>query len=145
MIGRLRPIDPAMDERSDIYKATVRLLRDVSRNHAAAAAEMCGSFEGEHSTVAVRAEAHGPAAPDRPPAGTGPDAIVAALLASEPEPQVRNLGAMLRALEDVGLEAVCRLARARDEATAFAAIEEARAGWLCGTVLNRAAETFGRG
>ncbi|HMD57324.1 MAG TPA: hypothetical protein VKG82_07630 [Solirubrobacteraceae bacterium] len=122
-----------MGENADIYTATVRLLRDVSRNHAAAAAEMCN------------APAEGSAAVASPAHGVRSEAIVAALLAGPPRAQVANLGEMLRALEDVGLEAVCRLSRARDEAAAFDAIEEANASWLRGAVLNRAAETFGRG
>jgi hypothetical protein len=123
-------------EREDIYAATVRLLRDVSRNHATAAAEMCA----RGGRVIELARAGEPAAAGAPAA-----AVAAMLTAGAPETDVEDLGAMLRALEDVGLTAVCRLARARDEAAAFAAIEEAGAGWLRAAALNRAAETLGRG
>jgi hypothetical protein len=114
-----------MSEDEDIYAATVRLLRDVSRNHAAAAADMCSGAIDE-------------------PAGRG-------LLAPEPNetlepvtPEIEDLGAMLRELEDVGLGAVSALARASDDRVAFEAIDEADAGWLRAVILNRAAETVGR-
>jgi hypothetical protein len=110
-----------MAERQDIYEQTVRLLRDVSRNHAAAAADMCGSAcreltEQERLLTSVPEE---------------PSAVR----------EVEDLGAMLRELEDVGLGAVCRLARESDQEAAFEAIEEAGAGWLRAVMFNRAVET----
>jgi hypothetical protein len=49
---------------------------------------------------------------------------------------------MLRELEDVGLSALCRLARLSDPDDAFQAIDEADAGWLREVILNRAIETL---
>ena len=49
---------------------------------------------------------------------------------------------MLRELEDVGLSALCRLARLSDPDDAFRAIDEADAGWLREVILNRAVETL---
>jgi hypothetical protein len=123
-------------ERDDIYAATVRLLRDVTRTHASAAGEMCARG-GRSVHLGSEAQLVG--------TGATKAAIVAMLADGPPQPEVEDLGAMLRALEDVGLEAVCRLARARDPEAAFEAIDEARAGWLREAALNRAAETFGRG
>jgi hypothetical protein len=108
-----------MPENSDIYDATVRLLRDVSRNHAAAAADICSGALDEFDGGQI---APAPAA--------GP-----------PSREVEDLGAMLHELEDVGVSAVCRLARVSDDGCAFAAIDDADAGWLRAVILNRAIET----
>jgi hypothetical protein len=108
-----------MHAQSDIHAQTVRLLRDISRNHAAAAADMCRGSEQ--------------APPDAPPEQQ-----------PRPEPpaqELEDLGAMLRELEDVGLSALCRLARVSDPEDAFLAIDEAGAGWLREVILNRAVET----
>ena len=113
-----------MGDSKDIYAETVRLLRDVSRNHAAAAADMCSR--------AIRELGERPADPPAPP--TEPPSL-----------EVEDLGAMLRDLEDVGLSAICRLARVSDDREAFNAIDEAGAGWLRGVILNRAVETVGPG
>jgi hypothetical protein len=102
-----------MHAQGDIYSQTVRLLRDISRNHAAAAADMCRGGES----------------PADPPG------------AEQPPQELEDLGAMLRELEDVGLSALCRLARVSDPEDAFRAIDEADAGWLREVILNRAVET----
>jgi hypothetical protein len=108
-----------MHAQDDIYSQTVRLLRDISRNHAAAAADMCRGC------------------PETPPEPRG-----AAAAPVEPPPrELEDLGAMLRELEDVGLSALCRLARAGDPDDAFRAIDDADAGWLREVILNRAVET----
>jgi hypothetical protein len=105
----------------DIYSETVRLLGDLSRNHAAAAADMC------RDALAQLADEGSDPVPD-----SGP-----------PSMEVENLGALLRELEDVGLSAVARLACASDPDVAFRAFDEAHAEWLHGVILNRALETVG--
>ena len=95
-----------------IYEHTVELLRDLSCNHAAAAAQMARPLSAR---------------------GTGSRAVGA--------PALEDLAVMLRRLEDVGVDAVCRLARAGEDSDAYAAIEEAGAGWLREVILNRAGET----
>jgi hypothetical protein len=110
-----------------LYTETVELLRDLSRNHAAAAADMCRcGWPSEE--------------------GLDPEDLSELTGSEEPVSQeVEDLGTMLRDLEDVGLRAVCRLARACDERAVLRAIEEAHAEWLGGVILNRAAETVGHG
>jgi hypothetical protein len=103
----------------DIYSQTVRLLRDISRNHAAAAADMC------RGCPEALPEPEGAAAPG----------------GERPARELEDLGAMLCELEDVGLSALCTLARAGDPDDAFHAIEDADAGWLREVILNRAVET----
>jgi|GEM_PF-3047084 hypothetical protein len=114
-----------VSESSNIYSETVRFLRDVSRNHAAAAADMC---RGDIPELSDEAATAAPPLPARVP----------------PSREVDDLGAMLRELEDVGLAAVCRLARVHDDRAAYRAIEDADAGWLRGVILNRAVETVGQ-
>ncbi len=143
-------------QEKSIYAETVELLRDVSRNHAAAAADMCASARRDDAEA--RAEDLAAAAPEDL-AAAAPEDLAAAcaeddaearaedLAAAAPEeltPEVEDLGEMLRELEDVGLRAVCRLARACDERAAWRAIADAHADWLGGVILNRAAETVGR-
>jgi hypothetical protein len=106
-----------MHAQSDIYSQTVRLLRDISRNHAAAAADMCRGC------------------PETPPEPRS------AAAAEQPPRELEDLGSMLHDLEDVGLSALCRLARVGDPDDAFHAIDDADAGWLREVILNRAVET----
>jgi len=110
-----------MSDGGDIYSETVRLLSDLSRNHAAAAADMCGQ------ALQPLAEQGSDGVPD-----CGPPSV-----------EAENLGALLRELEDVGLSAVSRLACVRDPDVAFRAIEDAHAEWLAAVILNRALETVG--
>jgi len=91
-----------------IYARTVELLRDLSVNHAAGAAEICAPVVAE-----------------------GPGAVAS----------IDELASLLARLEDVGIIALSRLAQETDDATAFAAIEEADALWLRAVVLSRAYET----
>jgi hypothetical protein len=129
-----------MNAQGDIDSQTVTLLQDISRNHAAAAADMCRSGLEEAMPEDVSAT--------RPPSGPQPSGEPAGLggpIEPAVSQEVEDLGAMLRELEDLGLSALCRLARLSDPEAAFHALDDAQAGWLRDVILNRAVETAAPG